>query len=170
MPILVLGLMQNAKDSFYLALRSRLAAVNPERTVLLRGALRPGIVVEDAEAPFAQPPTNVFVLRWLGFGADLELSSAMIAMDCEISYCTSGTQAFGGLDRGRSLTKMDRELLEMLDPFTTPKFNYSVQPPAPMQTQVFWDEPTFTPASAQRDRLSRAVRVTVYSYEEQGEL
>ena len=30
--------MQNAKDSFYLALRTRLAAINPERTVLLRGA------------------------------------------------------------------------------------------------------------------------------------
>jgi hypothetical protein len=28
--------MQNAKDSFYMALRTRLAAINPERTILLR--------------------------------------------------------------------------------------------------------------------------------------
>jgi len=34
--------MQNAKDSFYMALRTRLATINPERTILLRGALRPG--------------------------------------------------------------------------------------------------------------------------------
>ena len=66
--------MQNAKDSFYLALRTRLATINPERTVLLRGALRPGILVEEAEAPLAQLPSDVFVLRWLGLGVDADLS------------------------------------------------------------------------------------------------
>ena len=65
---------------------------------------------------------------------------------------------------------MDRDLLNMLEPFTTPKVDYSVQPPAPMQTQVFWDEPVFTPASGQRDRLGRTARVMVYSLEEQSEL
>jgi len=161
--------MQNAKDSFYLALRSRLAVVNPERTVLLRGTLRPGIIVEEAEASFAQPPADVFILRWLGLGSDLQTPSTMLAMECEFSYCTSGTQAFGGLDRGRSLSRMDRELLAMLQPFSTPKFNYSVQPAVQLQTQVFWDEPVFSPITAQRDRLSRTVRAMVYSYEEQGE-
>ncbi len=39
--------MQNAKDSFYMALRTRLAAINPERTILLRGAVRPGILAEE---------------------------------------------------------------------------------------------------------------------------
>ena len=48
--------MQNAKDSFYMALRTRLTAINPERTILLRGAVRPGILVEEAEAPFSQLP------------------------------------------------------------------------------------------------------------------
>jgi hypothetical protein len=61
--------MQNAKDSFYVALRTRLVAINPERTILLRAAVRPGILVEEAEAPFAQLPTDVFVLRWLGLGS-----------------------------------------------------------------------------------------------------
>jgi hypothetical protein len=161
--------MQNAKDSFYLALRTRLAAINPDRTVLLRGALRPGILVEEAEAPTAALPTDVFVLRWLGFGADMDLSSAMAAEECEILYVTCGTQAFGGLDRGRNLSAMDEEILAMLQPFYTPKMNYSVQPATTMQTQVFWDEPTFAPISIQRDRLSRSVKVMVYSYQEQGE-
>ena len=161
--------MQNAKDSFYLALRSRLAAINPERTVLIRGSLRPGILLEEAEAPFAQPPADVFVLRWHGLSADVDLSTTMIALECEISYCVSGTQAFGGLDRGRRLTEMDHELLAILQPSSTPKFRYSVQPPAALQTQVFWDEPVLTAINAQRDRLSRSARVMVYSYEEQSE-
>ena len=107
--------MQNAKDSFYLALRTRLAAINPERTVLLRGALRPGILVEEAEAPLQRNcPPDVFVLRWLGLGVDMDLSSAMAAEDCEILYSTCGTQAFGGLDRGRMLSAMDEEVMAML--------------------------------------------------------
>ena len=161
--------MQNAKDSFYMALRTRLATINPERTVLLRGALRPGILVEEAEAPLAQLPSDVFVLRWLGLAIDVELSSAMIAAECEILYATCGTQAFAGLDRGRMLSAMDAEVVAMLEPFYTPKLNYSVQPPIAMQTKVFWDEPAFTPINAQRDKLSRSVRVTIYSYQEQGE-
>jgi hypothetical protein len=161
--------MQNSKDSFYMALRARLTALSPDRTVLLRGALRPGILVEEAEAPAAQLPSDVFVLRWLGFGADMDLSSTMAAEECEILYCTCGTQAFGGLDRGRMLSAMDAEIIAMLQPFFTPKINYSVQPVTGMQTQVFWDEPTFAPINIQRDGLSRSVKVMVYSYQEQGE-
>ena len=161
--------MQNAKDSFYLALRNRLAAINPERRVLLRGALRPGILVEEAEAPQAQLPVDAFVLRWLGLGVDMELSSTMVASECEILYSTCGRQAFGGLDRGRMLNAMDAEIIAMLQPFSTTKFNYSVQPAVAMQTQLFWDEPTFSPINVQRDRLSRSVKVIIYSYQEQGE-
>src|ERR1700732_4569663 len=116
--------MQNAKDSFYMALRSRLVSINPERTIMLRGAVRPGILVEEAEAPFAQLPADVFVLRWLGLGADQDLPSAMVAEEVEIVYSTLGTQSFGGLDRGRALSAMDEELVGMLTPFWTPKMNY----------------------------------------------
>ena len=57
----------------------------------------------------------------------------------------------------------------MLQPFHTPKLSYTATPPATMLTQVFWDEPAFTPVVVQRDRLSRSVSVMVYSYQEQGE-
>jgi hypothetical protein len=57
----------------------------------------------------------------------------------------------------------------MLQPFYTPKLNYTATPPAAMLTQVFWDEPGFGPAVVQRDRLSRSAKVMVYSYQEQGE-
>jgi hypothetical protein len=161
--------MQNAKDSFYVALRTRLAAINPERTILLRGTTRPGILVEEAEAPFGQWPNDVFVLRWLGLGMDMDLGSAMAAQECEIIYQTCGTQAFGGLDRGRALSAMDEEVIAMLQPFCTPKLNYAVQPPVAMLTQVFWDEPVFAPVVTLRDRLGRSAKVMVYSYQEQGE-
>jgi hypothetical protein len=161
--------MQNAKDSFYFALRTRLAALNPERTILLRGSVRPGIVVEEAEAPFAQLPNDVFVLRWLRCGADLDLATAITAQECEITYQTCGTQSFGGLDRGRALSAMDEELLSMLQPGSTPKFNYALQPPSQLLTHIFWDEASFGPLVTQKDRLSRTASVTVYSYQEQGE-
>ena len=152
-----------------MALRTRLTAINPERTILLRGAVRPGILVEEAEAPFSQLPNDVFVLRWQGLGEDVALASTMAAADCEILYQTCGTQSFGGLDRGRALSAMDEELTAMLEPFYTPKMNYVATPPAAMLTHVFWDEPAFMPIVSVRDQLSRSARVTVYSYQEQGE-
>jgi hypothetical protein len=161
--------MQNAKDSFYMALRARLVTVNAERTILLRGAVRPGILVEEAEAPFSQLPNDVFVLRWLGLGVDFDLSATMAAEQCEILYQSCGTQSFGGLDRGRAISEMDEELAAILQPFYTPKLNYTTTPPALMQTKVFWDEPSYTPVVTQRDQLSRSAKVMVYSYQEQGE-
>jgi len=152
-----------------MALRARLVAIDPERTILLRGAVRPGILVEEAEAPFSQLPNDVFVLRWLGLGIDLDLGSAMAAEECEVVYQSCGAQSFGGLDRGRSLSQMDEELVAILQPFHTPKLSYTATPPAAMLTQVFWDEPTFGPVVVQRDRLSRSAKVLVYSYQEQGE-
>jgi hypothetical protein len=161
--------MQNAKDSFYMALRNRLAALNPERTIMLRGAMRPGILVEEAEAPFSQLPADVFVLRWLGMGADVDLASTLVAGECEILYQTCGCQTFGGLDRGRALSQMDEELVALLQPFHTPKLSYVATPPAPLLTQVFWDEPVFAPSVTQRDRVGRSAKVMVYSYQEAGE-
>lgn len=161
--------MQNAKDSFYMALRTRLTEINPARTVLIRGALRPGILLEEAEAPFTEVPSDVFVLRWTGAGIDADLPLEMVAADCEISFQTLGTQAFGGLDRGRMLNEMDRELLAIVAPFCTPKCDYSVAPAAAMLTNVFWEEPIFGPVITQRDRLSRIVTVRIYSYLEEGE-
>ncbi len=170
--------MQNAKDSFYMTLRTRLQTINPQRTILLRSAVRPGILVEEAESPLSQSasgtafplvPTDVFVLRWLGLAVDMDQALPLVAAECEVIYATLGTQSFGGLDRGRAMTEMDLELMQMLTPFQTPKVNYAVSPVQTMLTQVFWDEPVYTPMVVQRDRLTRSARVMVYSYQEAGE-
>ena len=57
----------------------------------------------------------------------------------------------------------------MLQPFFTPKLNYTATTPAAMLTNLFWDEPALASAVVQRDQLSRSAKVTVYSYQEQGE-
>lgn len=57
--------MQNAKDTFYLTLRDRLAALNPGRTVQVRGALRPAIVVAENELEQDDAALlEAFVLTW----------------------------------------------------------------------------------------------------------
>ena len=103
--------MQNAKDSFYIALRNRLAQVNPARVVTLRAVERPGIMVEDAEPPEAQIANDLFVLRWTETAVDAQLPSILVQMACEIHYASSGSQPNSGLDRGRALSAMDSELL-----------------------------------------------------------
>ncbi len=161
--------MQNAKDSFYIALRNRLAVINPARVFTLRAVSRPGIMVEDAETPQPQLPNDIFVLRWTAESADVQLPLVLIQMTCEFHYASSGSQQNSGLDRGRALTEMDKELLAMLAPPQTPKLNYNQTPAATMQTVVFWTEPVFSPTEVLRDQLLRTAKVTVFAFEEQGE-
>jgi hypothetical protein len=161
--------MQNAKDTFYIALRSRLASVNPARTMTLRAVTRPGILVSEAEAPAAQPQLDAFALSWTGMQADLQLAAILAQMTCEIQYSTVGTQTNAGLDRGRALGEMDYEVLQLLYPYSAQKVNYTTNPATAMETMVFWSEPEFGPVVTLRDRLSRTVKVTVFAFQEQGE-
>ncbi len=57
----------------------------------------------------------------------------------------------------------------MLQPYWTPKLNYTATPAAAMLTNVFWDEPRFGPVTVLRDRVSRVARVVVFSYDEGSE-
>ena len=120
--------MQNAKDSFYMALRKRLVAINPERTILLRGAVRPGILVEEAEAPFSQLPSDVFVLRWLGLGSGYGPWSDDDGRGMRDCLPNCGTQSFGGLDQRRALSAMDEELIAMLAAVLHAEINYTAAP------------------------------------------
>lgn len=162
--------MENAKDTFYVALRNRLATVNPQRVIILRGVQRPGILLEEAEAVVPQMPADAFVLRWTDTSVDTQLPSALAQMTCEFHYSTGGTQPNAGLDRGRALAAMDAELLAILSPNTAQKMNYSQTPAIAMETMVFWTEPVFMPLNTLRDRLTRVAKVAVFGFQEQGEL
>jgi hypothetical protein len=161
--------MQNAQNTFYITLRNRLAALNPNRTIYLRGVTRPGILVESNELVTAQPPSGVFVVRWTGLRADPYLAEVLTQMECEIEYMTEGTEGNLGMDRGSLLTEMDAELVQLLRPACAPKMNYTQSPATTMETQIFWTEATFQPVKVERDRLTRTVAVSVFSCEEPGE-
>ena len=161
--------MQCAQNTFYITLRDRLAALNPDRTIYLRGVTRPGILVESNELVTSQPPSNIFVLRWMGLHNDPYLSEVLLQMQCEIEYMTEGTTTNLGMDRGTLLTQMDAELMSLLQPNTAQKMNYEQATVVPMETQIFWTEATFQPVKIERDRLLRTATVSVFSYEEPGE-
>jgi hypothetical protein len=161
--------MQNAQNTFYITLRNRLAALNPNRTIYLRGVTRPGILVESNELVTPRPPSDVFVVRWIGLHSDPYSPAVLLQMECEIEYMTEGTTGNLGMDRGVLLTEMDAELVSILEPASAQKINYAQSPTIPMETQIFWTEATFQPVELERDRLLRTARVFVFSYEEPGE-
>ena len=161
--------MQNAKDSFYIALRNRLAVLNPARVMELRGVQRPSILVEEAEAPMKELPKDTFVLRWTGETAVESLPSRLMQMECEMHYTTGGSKANSGLDRGRALAEMDRELLDILAPPCIAKLNYATTPASAMETSVFWSEPQLGALETLRDTLTRVASVQVFAFEEAGE-
>lgn len=161
--------MQNAQNTFYIALRNRLAELNPNRTIYLRGITRPGILVESNELVTAKLPSDTFVLRWGGLQGDPYLPATLLQMECEIAYATEGTSGNLGMDRGVALTEMDAELVSMLQPACVPKMNYAQTPATQMGTQIFWTEANFQSTKIERDRLSRIATISVFSYEEPGE-
>jgi len=162
--------MQNAKDTFYMTLRSRLAVLNPARTVVVRGALRPGVLVDENELATASTTVDAFVVQWTGLVVDTHGPMPLAAMTCEVHYATDGNSGNGGMDRGRLLEEMDAELVQTMQPRSAIKMNYTVSPAAAMGTCVFWGDIAFGDAKTVAERLERTATVQVFAYQEAGEL
>jgi hypothetical protein len=164
--------MQNARDTFYVTLRDRLAAVNPARTMLVRGVMRPGLLVEENELASAKEPADVFRLRWTGLRVDAKGALPLVAMGCEVRYATDGNAGNGGMDRGRLLAAMDAELVATINasPQNVGKMNYSASPAVTMGTNVFWGDVVFGASTVTGERLERVATVEVFCYQEAGEL
>lgn len=124
-----------------MALRERLASLNPERTVLVNQAPRPAVIVLENELPSsAERAPECFYLHW-GVMKTLGVFGAPIcAMDCTISYFTHGSVA-SGVDRGRVLGQLDRELLMICQPPSTPKIDFSQSPSTDLGTSLSWTLP-----------------------------
>ena len=88
--------MQNAKDTFYVTLRDRLAAVNPARTMVLRGSDAAWGVVEENELASAYDPADVFNLRWSWAAGGFDGALPLVAMGCEIRYARMGVRGMAG--------------------------------------------------------------------------
>lgn len=161
--------MQNAKDSFYVMLRDRIAGINGARTVAIRGVSRPGVLVAENELATTLFAVDAFSLWWTGVSVDR--SEGMAHLQCEISYATDGTSSSSGMDRGRLLAEMDLELTTALrrEPQNIAKTAYSGDGTMVMPTKIFWTDPVFGKTGVSGDRLSRGVTVDVFAYQEAGE-
>jgi hypothetical protein len=168
--------VQNAKDTFYEVLKSRLVAVNLERTIVLRGVTRPGVLVEENElvTPIALP--DCFRLSWAVGGVEANGALPLVSLECAIDYETAGTAMNGGLDRGRLLAAMDGELQAVLNPLPrcAPKMSYaglaSGGAAEAMTTSIWWSEVIFGKMVVKENRLAHTASVAVMSYQEAGEL
>ena len=161
--------MQNAKDTFYVMLRDRIAGINAARTVAIRSISRPGVLVAENELATTFFAADAFWLRWQTLS--LDSSEGLVHLQCEIRYATDGTSGNGGMDRGRLLAEMDLELTTALrrEPQSTSKTAYTAGGAVVMATKIFWTNPAFEKLSVDGERLSRAVIVDVFAYQEEGE-
>jgi len=170
--------MQFAKDSFFLALQSRLAALNPARTVTINGATVPAIVVvENLPPSSADAHANTFYLEWGAAEAvrGQARNSPLMSLVVMISYYSLGSVA-SMVDRGRLLAELDSELLALCQPPNTEKRDYTQAPSVDLGTRVFWTQPTFGEARAlgltdsaenhQDARVERKARLTIYFFSE----
>jgi hypothetical protein len=168
--------MENTRDTFYVTLRNRLAALNPGRTMVLRGTVRPGVLVEENELATTFQPVDAFCLHWTDMRVDPVGALPLVTMECEIRYATDGSAGNGGMDRGRLLAAMDGELAAALgtQPRYAVKTNYAgvsagVAPVA-MATNVFWGDVAFAAVVTRGERVERVATVEIFSYQEAGEL
>ena len=168
--------MRNAKDTFYEVLRGRVAVGNPERTIVLRGVVRPGVMVVENELVSAASVVDCFRLSWGESEIDVDGAMPMVAMRCVIEYETAGTALNAGMDRGRMVAAMDGELLAAMKgwPQTALKMNYSGlafgKTVTAMKTNIWWGDVGFGVVTVEGERLKRVATVEVMSYQEAGEL
>jgi hypothetical protein len=162
--------MQFAKDSFYMALRSRLAVVNPVRTVTIAGVVRPAVyVAENEPLTAAAPPTECFAISFGGAQIVPEMIGAkrpLIALECEVAYRTAGTSANLNTDRGRTLAALDLELLQICAPPSTAKQDFTQTPAVALGTDVLWQRPQLGAVQESGDELRRVAKTTLFFYPE----
>jgi hypothetical protein len=156
--------MQAAKDTFLKALADRLTVTNPARTVMMNGAARPALLALENEAPLP-PETKLetFLLSWEGAGLATP-EGPLIYLDCKLSYGSEGTNDMLGMDRGRTLTAMDRELLQMCEPNRAAKCDYTQTPPLAMGTNIFWTHPVIEAPSEVNGVLQRTATIRMFFF------
>ncbi len=159
--------MQSTKDSFYVGLRDRLVAVNPNRTVTLDGVTRPAIAVIENEPPSGAPLLcDAFYLHW-GNACPAPVSAGtLMEMACTISYSTKGTMQSGNLDRGRDLASLDSDLLAICAPPQAVKCDYSSGNPVALGSTIFWTQPVMNASKSTPPYVGREVTVTIFFYPE----
>ncbi len=173
--------MQFTKDSFYMALLQRLISLNPARVVTLNGTTRPAVIVAENELIVpVDPLPDAFYLEW-GAAHVVQRQTGntpLLTMECVISHHTFGTVT-SGVDRGRTLSALDMELMSITQPMWTAKQDFTQSPSVDLGTKIFWTEPVFgkvsgsealkndgLPRGTEGIRLERSVSINVFFFAE----
>ncbi len=169
--------MQNAKDTFYRMLQSRLAALNPARTIVLRGTVRPGVLVEENELA-----TAALCRGHVSAGLDraahrrrARSAAGHNAMRHPLCHRRNLRQRRNG-PRPRALRDGCRSWPPPSAPLRSPSPKQSFVglpagvPPITMATNIVWADPVFGPCEIKGERLARTATVQVLAYREAGEL
>ena len=159
--------MQATKDTFYVTLRDRLVAADPQRTIVIDGATRPAIVVAENEPPGGSPPLcDAFYLYWGGARSVQPAAGTLMEVECTISYRTKGTDQNGNLDRGRDLASLDSDVLAICAPPNAEKCDYCTGAGVDLSSTIFWTQPVFSALVNAPPYLGREVSITVFFYPE----
>ncbi len=171
--------MQFAKDSFYLAMRERMMALNPQRRIVVDGVSRVGIFASENEPSSGRvQQDDSFYLRWGGCRRMPKHSGGgrqLHALECVIAYGTRGS-CESGVDRGRLLGALDRELISICHPPETRKRDFTQAPSVDLGSNVFWTDPELGELEASGEselrsasgggRVRRSARLTVFFFPE----
>jgi hypothetical protein len=174
--------MQFAKDTFFVTLRDRLAALNPERTIVLDGQSRPAIVSPENEAVTEVDPSvagleialpvsqrnaipEAFYLQWGAVRAPENFQSSLrplMALDCRITFSSGGASGGAGNDRGRVLNSLTRELLQICTPPFAEKRDHTQSPAVDLGTRIVWTRPRFSVPQSQGALLQAIATLIVF--------
>lgn len=157
--------LQALKDSFYIALRDRLAALNPGRVVTVQGVVRPAVVVRENE--IVDAAANVPDTFYIEFGAiALDTLSPLVSVRATIHYAVEGSDALAYQDRGRALAGSDAELLAICAPGRAPLKDYMQSPAVALGGTLFWSAPALGEVNAEGHRLGRKATLTIFAFAE----
>lgn len=161
--------MQNMMDTFYVTLRDRLEAVNPERVVAVRGQVRPAVVVDENEMPERAVDAGVFHVQWGARETDRSGTIPLETARCVITFRSSGANAQSTLTRGREMNAMCAELDAMLLPSVAVKKTFSDGDAVEMAMNIFWCEQGERVMKVKGELLEMTATVLVMAYLEEGE-
>ena len=157
--------MQFSKDSFYMALRQRLASLNPKRTVAVNGVVRPALIVVENEPPTpALPERDAFYVSFGQVGPALDVAwtcGPLLMLEVAIAYRTAGALSSNS-DRGRSLAALDSELLAICLPASAPKCDYTGQPAVSLGSNILWSAPQLGAPDAAGCELRRTAMLKLF--------
>ena len=163
-------MIQETKDSFFSTLNDRLAVLNPLRTVVIEGVVRPAVVVLENElATTAPTQPNTFYLTWWTVGnakGSLNVPRPLLEIECHIAYWTEGSDALSYQDRGRMLAALDGELLAITDPGNAKLQDFTVTPPADLAAAIFWTAVEFGKIVEDGRKLLRQAMLKVFYFAE----